>query len=100
MGSIISSRLTKDDKIIYEVIMDYDESLQLKGNVKNIHVISEDVANIKTNLSTRGKNEATKYFLIPKELRKNIEFKDRVKCQKIETDAKMVFVYIVDKLRL
>lgn len=98
MGSILSSKTTKDGKIIYEVVMDYDESLQLKGNIKNIHIFSEDVAEIKTNLSSRGKNEATKYFLIPRELRHNIKFTDKVKCQKLETESKIIFVYVVDKL--
>ncbi|MBW2984873.1 hypothetical protein KY361_07160 [Candidatus Woesearchaeota archaeon] len=98
MGSILSSKTTKDGKIVYEVVMDYDESLQLKGHIKNIHIFSEDVAEIRTNLSTRGKNEATKYFLIPRELRHNIKFTDKVRCQKLETESKIVFVYVVDKL--
>ena len=98
MGSILSSKTAKDGKIIYEVVMDYEESLQLKGNIKNIHIFSEDVAEIKTNLSSRGKNEATKYFLIPRELRHNIKFTDKVKCQKLETESRIIFVYVVDKL--
>ena len=99
MGSILSSRTTKDGKIIYEVEMDYEESLQLKGHIKNVYLFSEDVAEIKTNLSARGKNEATKYFLIPRELRYDIKLTDKVKCQKIETDSKIMFIYVVDKLR-
>lgn len=98
MGSIISSKMIKDGKVVYEIMMDYEESLQLQGHVKNVHIFSEDVADIKTNLSGRGKNEATKYFLIPRELRKNIKLTDKVKCQKIETDSKLFFVYVVDKL--
>ena len=100
MGSILSSKTTKDGKIIYEVLMDYDESLQLKGHIKNIYLFSEDVAEIKTNLSGRGKNEATKYFLIPRELRQNTKFTDKVKCQKLETPTKIIFIYVVDKLRI
>lgn len=99
MGSILSSKATKDGNIVYEVLLDYEEALQLKGHIKNIHLFSEDVVTTKTNLSARGKNEATKYFLIPKDLRQNIRFNDKVKCQKLETDSKMIFVYVVDKLR-
>lgn len=98
MGSIVSSKSAKDGKIIYEVLMDYDESLQLKGRIKNVHLFSEDVAEIKTNLSSRGKNEATKYFLIPRELRHDMKFTDKVKCQKLETQSKIIFIYVVDKL--
>ena len=99
MGSILSAKTTKEGKIIYEVAMDYEESLQLKGNIRNVHLFSEDVAEIKTNLSARGKNEATKYFLIPRELRQNMNFDGKVKCQKLETDSKTIFIYVVDKLR-
>lgn len=100
MGSIISSKTTKDGNIIFEVKMDYEEALQLKGHVKNVHLFTENVADTRTNLSGRGKNEATKYFLIPKELRKNIKLTDKVRCQKLETDSKIFFIYVVDKLRL
>ena len=100
MGRILGTKTTKDSKVIFEVELDYEESLQLKGHIKNIHVFSEDVADIKTNLSQRGKNEATKYFLIPRELRSNLKFNEKVKCQKLETDAKIVFVYVVDKIRI
>ncbi len=99
MGSIISSKTVKEGKIVYEVVLDYEESLQLKGNFRNVHLFSEDVSEIKTNISGRGKNEATKYFLIPRELRQNVKFTDKVKCQKIETESKMIFIYVVDKLR-
>ena len=70
---------------------------QWKGNIKNIHIFSEDAAEIKTNLSQRGTNEATKYFLIPKELRENLIFSEEVKCQKIETDTRTIFIFVVEK---
>ena len=100
MGEILSSKTLKDGKIVYEIQMDYEESLQLRGHIKNIHVFSEDVTDIKTNLSSRGKNEATKYFLIPRELRNNIQFTDKVKCQKLDAGSKIIFIYVVDKLIL
>ncbi|MDH3352915.1 MAG: hypothetical protein OEL87_00520 [Nanoarchaeota archaeon] len=98
MGRILGTRTTKDDKVVFEVEMDYEDSLKLKGHIKNIHVFSEDAAEIKTNLSQRGANEATKYFLIPKELREDLEFNKNVKCQKIETDTRKIFIFVVDKV--
>ena len=100
MGVILGTKTTKDNKIIFEVEMDYEESLKLKGNIKNIHVFSEDAAEIKTNLSQRGTNEATKYFLIPRELRENLKFNEQVKCQKIETDTRIVFIFVVNKIKI
>ncbi|MBS3130897.1 hypothetical protein J4212_00535 [Candidatus Woesearchaeota archaeon] len=100
MGTIIGTRSVKDNKIIVEVEMDYEESLLLKGHIKNVHIFSEDSADIRTNLSQRGKNEATKYFLVPKQLRNNLKFNEKVKCQKLETNTKIIFVYVVDKIRI
>jgi hypothetical protein len=100
MGSILGSKTTKDGKVVFEIELDYAEALELKGHIKNVHIFSEDVADIKTNLSQRGKNEAKKYFLIPRELRSNLRFNEKVKCQKLETDTKIVFVYVVDKIRI
>lgn len=100
MGSIISSRIAKNGKIVCEVEMDYKESLQLKGHVKRIYLFSEDVAETKTNLSGRGKNRATKYFLIPRELRTNLKFGDKVSCQRLEDQSRAIFIYIVNKLAI
>ena len=100
MGSIIGSKTTKEGKIIYQVQVNYEESLQLKGHINNITLYSEDTAQTRTNISGRGKNAATKYFLIPRELRNNLKFPQTVKCQKIETPTKITFIYIVDKLTI
>lgn len=100
MATILGSRVSKEGKIIYEVEMDYQESLQLKGHLKNVYLFSENVTDTRTNISGRGKNEVTKYFLIPRELRSNIKLTDKVKCQKIETPLKIIFIYVVDKIRL
>ena len=99
MGQIIGIKTTKDDKVVVEVQMDYEESLKLKGHIKNIHLFSEDAAEIKTNLSQRGTNEATKYFLIPRELRENLTFNEKVKCQRIDTGNRIIFIYMVDKIK-
>lgn len=100
MGKILGTKTTKEGKVVFEVEVDYEEALQLKGYIDNIFLFSEDTADIKTNLSTRGKNEATKYFLIPRELRENIKFNEKVKCQKIETPTKLIFIYLVSKINI
>lgn len=99
MGEIISSKVSKD-KIIYEIALTHDEALYLKGHFNNIHLFTENVAEIRTNISQRGKNEATKYFLIPRELRKGLDFHCPVSCQKFETHDKTIFIYVLDKFKL
>ena len=98
MGSIINSKTANDGKLIFEVLVDYEESLELKGHIKNVHLFSEDATDTKAKISLRGRKAATKYFLIPKDLRKDLKFDALVKCQKIETQSKVIFVYVVDKL--
>ena len=100
MGTILGTKMTKDDKVVFEVEMDYDDSLKLRGHVKNIHIFSEDAADIRTNLAQRGTNDTTKYFLIPRELRDGLNFDKSVKCQKIETDSRKIFIFVMDKVKL
>ena len=100
MGTILGTKITKDNKIVFEVELDYEESLNLKGFMKNVCLFSEDAAEIKTNLSQRGTNDATKYFLIPRELRDNLTFSKDVKCQKIETGTRTIFIFAVNKVNI
>ena len=99
MGSIIKSKVVKD-KIIFSVKVEQEEALQLRGHINDIHIFSERIADIRTNLSGRGKNSATKYFLIPRELRKDIKFPQakQISCQKIDTKEHAIFVYLVNKI--
>jgi hypothetical protein len=96
MGFIISSR-RNEDKVILEVQSEYSEFLELKGHFDDVHIFTDKVAYTKTNISQRGKNDATKYFLIPKNLRQGFQFNNDVSCQRIDLKNKVVFVYVVDK---
>jgi hypothetical protein len=101
MGEIISSRVKEDGKVVFEVAVGYEEARQLKGHLNKVHIFSEDVADVQSNIAQRGKNEATKYFLIPKELRKNMKIGNMpVGCQVIETNSKCIFIYVIDKLSM
>jgi hypothetical protein len=101
MGKIIGiTQGENEEEVIIKVKLDYKESLQLRGNIKNIHLFSEDASKTKANLSQRGKNGATKYFLIPKDLRKGMKYTETVRCQKIDVGNKTFFIYIVDKVSI
>ena len=99
MGLITSSKVVKD-KIVFSVCMGQEEALQLRGHVEDIHIFSGRIADIRTNLSGRGKNCATKYFLVPRELRKGIKFPQtkQISCQRIDTKEHAIFVYLVNKI--
>jgi hypothetical protein len=100
MGCIQSSKIRNDEKVVFEVVLDYDESLHLKGHFDNIHLFSEEVIDTDTILAVRGANDATKYFLVPKNLREGINLEGKVKCNRFDTKTKIVFVYMIDKLSL
>jgi hypothetical protein len=97
VGTILSTKLKGEGSVIFEVLMPYEEAVQLQGHMDDIHIFSEGTSELKTNVSTRGKNGATKYFLIPRELRQDIDFKSEINCQKIDLKDKIIFIYSVDK---
>ncbi|MBR9677131.1 hypothetical protein GOV04_03250 [Candidatus Woesearchaeota archaeon] len=95
MGSIISSKVRDDRKIIFEICVDQEEALQLKGLVDNIYLLSDNAEQIETNVVQRGKNEATMYFLIPKNMRSKLKNTSKAKFQKIDSKDKTMYVYTV-----
>ena len=99
MGTITSSKIVKD-KIVFSVSMEQKEALQLQGHVNDIHIFTERIADIRTNLSGRGKDSATKYLLVPRELRKDIKFPQskQISCQRLDTKEHAIFVYLVNKI--
>ncbi len=101
MGTILSSRIMEDGKVIYEVVLDTEESLQLKGQMNEVHLFSEANMNTHSRLSKRGKNDATMYLLVPKELRADLkkEFKSSINatCQIIKTNSKRIFIFSIDE---
>ena len=96
MGKILNSRKEKD-KVILEVVSDYEEYLQLRGHLEDVYLFTDHVADVKANISQRGRNEATKYFLIPREFRHGLKFNNATMCQKIDLKDKTIFIYVIDK---
>lgn len=100
MGRILGSKVISDGKVVFTVCMEHEEALQLQGHIDNVHIFSERNADVITSIAMRGQNSATKYLLIPRELRHNIRFNSEASCQKIETKNKIIFVYMIDKHQL
>ncbi|MBS3176654.1 hypothetical protein J4457_05460 [Candidatus Woesearchaeota archaeon] len=96
MASILSTK-RQDNTVVAEVVMNSPEMLELRGNLDNIHLFSENTAEISANIATRGAKDATKYFLIPRMLRKNLHLDEKVSCQRIDHEGKTIFVYIIKK---
>lgn len=97
MGKISSVKTINDEKVTMTLELTQKEALWLKGNLDKMHVFSENNLEFETRLVQRGKRESTKYFLMPKEFRKGIIPSNSVKCNKIETTTKNLFIFAVDK---
>lgn len=97
MGVIVSSKLKGEGKVAVELLLDYEEAVQLRGHMDNVRIFSENVVDLKTTISTRGKNASTKYFLVPRELRKNVCLDKEITCQRLESNDKTIFIYVVEK---
>lgn len=95
MGKILSSK-RRDNYILFEVELDINEATHLQGHYDNVHLFTEKIAEFQTGISSRGKNSMTKYFLIPRKLRKKLDFNCLVQCQKIESKDKTIFIYVVN----
>ncbi len=100
MGIVLSSK-REQDKIIVETLLDRTEIASLRGEYDDVHLFSERAIDVHSNISGRGKNEATKYFLIPTNLRKDLPtiwLSEPVLCQRINTPDKAIFIYVVKKI--
>ncbi|MBN2881041.1 hypothetical protein JXM83_03220 [Candidatus Woesearchaeota archaeon] len=97
MAKILSLQ-TKEDKYVYEIEMSDDEARQVKTTINDLVVFSENDFSAKTEICKRGKEGRTKYFLIPKNLRKRIKLQDKkIICQRLDVRNKTFFIYAVDK---
>jgi hypothetical protein len=100
MGAILCSRRwNADEKIVVEVLMDKEEYLQLKGQMDGICLFSEHIATVPSKVSLRGRNDATKYFLVPRQLRRQLAVHGEITCQRIEHAGKSIFVYVLDAVK-
>jgi len=97
MGTVKSTRITENNKVEYTVSIDYEESLLLKGHVTNMHLFSEDSAELKTNITSRGKGN-TKYMRIPRHLSKDITDKSNVRCLRFDSPYKIIIFTVIDKI--
>jgi hypothetical protein len=94
MGKILRQKL-KEDTIVAEIALTKEEARDLGGEMENITLFTEEKATVPTKISLRGRNEATKYFLIPKTLRRSINTMGSVSCQRIRRTGRDIFVYVV-----
>lgn len=96
MGTIFQTEKRDDGKLNFTICLDYREAINLKGFMENVHLFAESNLNQPSKVSSRGNKDATKYFLIPKNLRDKVDSLSNVKCERIDLKNKSFFVYMID----
>ena len=97
MGEIIGSKIF-GDKIIYSIIVDEQEALALEGRIRNIHMFTLKECYTDSNIITKGRNNSAKYFIMPIKYQQKPKKKlEIVSIQKLETESKIIFIYVCEK---
>ena len=96
MASIISSKI-HENHVVLSLKLEHNEAKELNGNVNNIHLIAEDDIVETASVYEKGRNGNTKYFLIPRILRKKIRIKKEAKCMILDKGDRIMCVYFVGK---
>lgn len=81
------------EQVHVALVMSKKEFKQLAGELSDLLVVARGAASTPARVSMRGKNEATKYFLIPRSFRKGLSLRGKVSCQRIDTCAGSTFIY-------
>ena len=97
MASLLNLKSRDDGKMVVEILIDDHEFQFISSDLRDLCLFSKKIVNTEANLILKGKNNATKYFLVPKTLRKNLEVIGKVTCQKMDMPESIAFIYIIEK---
>jgi hypothetical protein len=96
MGTILGTKILSDDIVSIRILVDKKEALSLAGHTSNIHITAIDLCTTESRVMEKGVNGVTKYFSIPKNFREKRKRRIfDVNCQKIESENKIIFAYIL-----
>ena len=97
MAKIHTMHNTEDNRTLIDLEINKEELMRLRGALNEIIIFSEESLENESRLIKRGKNESTKYFLLPRNLRENISATKNVACSKIETNCSDIFIFSIPK---
>jgi hypothetical protein len=97
VGEIIRCSTTDNpDKVLVELLVSRDELRQLRGEMRDVAIFTDRILTEPSKVSLRGRNDSTHYFLIPRQLRRNLPPHCKVSCQRFGSHGKIFFVYGID----
>lgn len=97
MGKIRSTRRLKNDNVLVELECSQEEMFTLKGVYEDLFLFSENLIVGDTFIRGKGKNNSSKYFLIPLAFKNAFDNAQKVKYQVIEEKNKLLFVFFTDR---
>lgn len=97
MGKILNLKTINDEKVNVTLELSAKEYEFLRGSLDKMFLFSENNLKYETRLVQRGKKESTKYFLMPREFRKNTIPSNNVKCNMIDTKTRQIFILSLNK---
>jgi len=98
MGNIINSKTLTNNSILYRVLLDIEEAKSLKNAFRNVYVFSPILCTKEVRIIERGRNNSSKYFEIPFNLRfKKKKTYDTLTYQKLENYSKVFYIYVINK---
>ncbi len=98
MGEIINSKSAYGNKMIYKILLNETEAINLKGHMRNVHIFAKERCYYETNILERGNKKGAKYFIIPRKLksRQRPRFA-KIKYQKIDNGNEVFYICTVNK---
>lgn len=97
MGKILNIINKFDSNVEVTLELDRKYFKKLRGNLDKIHLISTDVLDFESKVVSRGKDDSTKYLLIPKEINSEVFARNDVSYHVIEEDKNLFFFFFVNK---
>jgi hypothetical protein len=97
MGEILNIINKGEDKVEVTLCLDRTYFKKLRGSLDKIHLFSEDILDFESKLVSRGKDESTKYLLIPKEINSEVFAREDVTYSVIDDSDKLFLIFAVNK---
>jgi hypothetical protein len=98
MGEIISSKVLPNNNFVYKILLDADETLNLKNGFRNVGLFSQELFEKEAKIIERGRKNSVKYFEIPFSLRfRKKKIHEKISYQKLESHSKIFYIYVIKK---
>ena len=100
MGTLCSTKILPQNKIVCKIELDLQEAKALKNAINNVHCFCSEHCTTACSIIKRGKKGSTNYFEIPLSLRSRKQKKSQISYQKIETDTKVFYICMIEKIKI